>query len=104
MTSTDDQTKEEFGRQARAAQRRLSAEIDRVEDGDIAVLIFDEGETTVDVPLALLPEGADAGDSVRVTFTLDREARRGAEDRVAALQKKLEQRGGGSAGQKDFKV
>ena len=97
MTSADDNAK-------KGKQRSLSAEIDRVEDGGVAVLIFDEGRTAVDIPVALLPEGADAGDHVRVTFTLDHDSRAKAGDRIAALQRKLEQRRGESAEQKDFKV
>jgi len=73
--------------------------IDRVEDGGMAVvLVGDDEETSMDVPLALLPEGAGDGDHLTITFTLNKESRAEAEERVKALQERLSKRG--DAGEK----
>jgi hypothetical protein len=86
------------------ASKRTRGVIDRIEDGGKAVVLVgeDEGES-LDVPASLLPEGAGEGDHLSITVALDRESRASAEDRVKALQEKLEQRGGAS-GQKNFKL
>ncbi|HYP54024.1 MAG TPA: DUF3006 domain-containing protein [Pyrinomonadaceae bacterium] len=83
--------------------KRTRAVVDRIEDGGTAVLLVgeDEGEQ-VELPASLLPEGTGGGDHLNITVSLDRDARAGAEDRVKALQEKLERRGDG--GQKNFKL
>lgn len=83
--------------------RRTRAVIDRIEDGGTAVLLVGENEQKVELPASLLPEGADAGDHLSIDITLDAASRKEAEDRVKALQEKLEKRGGGE-GQKSFKL
>ncbi|HYO64370.1 MAG TPA: DUF3006 domain-containing protein [Pyrinomonadaceae bacterium] len=106
------------GRSARGASE-VRAVLDRVEDGDIAVLILeDEDETQLDLPLASLPEGATDGDHFRLTFddgggdpdrrrllsvARDDEARANAERRVRALQQSLEQKSN-TQGKKNFKL
>ena len=76
-----------------AQSARFRAVIDRIEDGDWAVLMLgDDGKTEVDFPRALLPEGASDGDHLRLTVTLDKESRQEAERRIKALQEELEQR------------
>ena len=83
--------------------RRTRAVIDRIEDGGTAVLLVGEDEELkVELPASLLPEGAESGSHLSVTFALDEAARAEAEERVKALQEKLEKRGGG--GQKNFKL
>jgi hypothetical protein len=86
-----------------AASRRTRAVVDRIEDGGAAVLFVggDEG-AQVELPASLLPEGAGSGSHLLVTVVLDEDARRAAEERVRALQEKLEKRGGG--GRKNFKL
>lgn len=97
MADRDDQSKG-------AASRQLHAEIDRIEDGKMAVLLIDdEGKTQLDVPLALLPEGAGDGDHLRITVSIDRESRAASSERVKKLQDKLAQTGGAEE-QKDFKL
>ncbi len=87
-----------------AASRQLHAEIDRIEDDKIAVLLIDdEGKTQLDVPLALLPDGASNGDHLRITISIDRQSRAASADRVKRLQDKLAQTGGAEE-QKDFKL
>jgi hypothetical protein len=87
-----------------AASRQLHAEIDRIEDDKMAVLLIgDRGKTELDVPLSLLPEGASDGDHLRITISLDRESRGAAAERVKRLQDKLAQAGGAEE-QKDFKL
>lgn len=87
-----------------AASRQLHAEIDRIEDDKMAVLLIDdEGKTQLDVPLALLPEGASDGDHLRITILIDRQSRAASADRVKKLQDKLAQAGGAEE-QKDFKL
>jgi hypothetical protein len=87
-----------------AASRQLHAEIDRIEDNKMAVLLMgDDGKTQLDVPLALLPEGATGGDHLRITISIDKESRADAADRVKKLQDKLAQ-AGGAEDQKNFKL
>jgi hypothetical protein len=91
-------------RQKRAASKQIRAEIDRIEDNKIAVLLTgDDGKTQVDVPLALLPEGASDGDHLRITISIDKESRVEAETQVKKLQDKLAQAGGAES-RKDFKL
>jgi hypothetical protein len=75
--------------------KRTRAVVDRLEDGGTAVLLVgDEEETKVEVPASLLPEGAESGSHLVINVSLDEGARKAAEDRVKALQEKLEKRGG----------
>ena len=82
--------------------KRTRAVVDRVEDGGTAVVLFGEDEHKVELPAALLPEGADAGSHLVINVSLDEASRKEAEERVKALQEKLEKRGG--EGQKNFKL
>jgi hypothetical protein len=79
------------------------AVIDRIEDGRTAVVLAGEDEHKIELPASLLPAGADAGSHLLINVTLDEASRKAAEDRVKALQEKLEKRGGGE-GRKDFKL
>src|SRR5256885_8359338 len=96
----------------------VSAVIDRIEDGDVAVLsLDDEQQSQLDLPLARLPVGTSDGDHLRLTFTLDSRtqqrmlksivldlpARANAAERVHQLQEQLEQRSR-TQGKKDFKL
>jgi hypothetical protein len=95
--------------------REVSAVVDRVEDGGVAVVSLGDGKQTLDLPLARLPEGASDGDHLRLTFdgepserTLtravrDRKSRGDAEGRVRKLQERLAKLGG-AQGKKDFKL
>lgn len=89
----------------RAASKQIRAEIDRVEDGGLAVvlLIGDDGKTQVDIPVSLLPEGASDGDHLRITISIDKESSDASHSRVKSLQDKLAQ-AGGAEDQKDFKL
>ena len=82
--------------------KRTHAVVDRIEDGGTAVLLVGDEELKVELPASLLPEGAEGGSHLSVTVALDEAARGEAEDRVKALQEKLEKRGG--EGQKSFKL
>ena len=83
--------------------RHARAVVDRIEDNGTAVLLVGEDEHKVELPASLLPEGADAGSHLSITLALDEASRKEAEERVKALQEKLEKRGGGE-GQKSFKL
>ena len=84
--------------------KRTSAVVDRIEDGGTAVLhIGEDEETKVELPASLLPEGAEGGSHLVINVSLDEGLRKASEDRVKALQEKLEKRGGGE-GQKSFKL
>jgi Protein of unknown function (DUF3006) len=97
MADRDDQSK-------RAASRQIRAEIDRIEDNEMAVLLVnDDGKTQLDFPLALLPEGATDGDHLRITISIDKGSRDEATNRIKKLQDKLTQAGGAEE-QKDFKL
>jgi Protein of unknown function (DUF3006) len=83
--------------------KRTRAVIDRIEDGGTAVILVGEDEETkVELPAALLPEGAEGGSHLVISVSLDEASRKEAEERVKALQEKLEKRGG--EGQKSFKL
>lgn len=97
MAERDDQPK-------RATSRQVRAVVDRIEDNEMAVLLVGEdGKTQLDVPVALLPEGASDGDHLRLTFSLDKASSGEAAARVKKLQDKLTQAGGAEE-QKDFKL
>ena len=96
----------------------VNAVVDRIEDGDVAVLsLADEKRSHLDLPLVHLPAGITDGDHLRLTFTLDpntqqrtlksvavdRQARADAANRVRRLQEELEQRSD-TQGKKDFKL
>ncbi len=83
--------------------KRARAVVDRVEDGGVAVLLVGEEELKVELPASLLPEGAEGGSHLLLNVSLDEDSRRAAEDRVRALQEKLEGRAG-DGGRKDFKL
>ena len=84
--------------------KRTRAVVDRIEDGRLAVLhVGDDEETKVELPASLLPEGTESGSHLVINVSLDEGARKESEDRVKALQEKLEKRGGGE-GQKSFKL
>ncbi|MGI8565153.1 MAG: DUF3006 domain-containing protein [Pyrinomonadaceae bacterium] len=90
--------------QKRATSAKVRGVIDRVEDGGMAVvLVGDDEETSIDVPLALLPEGAGDGDHLTITFTLNKESRAEAEERVKALQERLSKRSN-TGEKKDIKL
>lgn len=85
--------------------KRTRAVVDRVEDGGTAVLLVGEDEETkLEVPASLLPEGAESGSHLVINVALDEGSRKAAEERVKALQEKLERRGGGGDGPKNFKL
>ena len=90
-------------KQPKRMTKQLRAEIDRIEDGGVAVLMVGDGKTQVDVPASLLPEGAAEGDHLRISITLDKESRDAASSRVKRLQDKLAARGGADD-EKDFKL
>lgn len=97
MAEKDEQSK-------RAASRQTRAAIDRIEDNEMAVLLVgDDQKTQLDVPVALLPEGAKGGDHLRITISLDKASSDETAARVKKLQDKLA-RAGGAEEQKDFKL
>ena len=74
--------------------KRTRAVVDRVEDGGTAVVHVGEDEgVAVDLPVSMLPEGAEGGSHLVITVKLDEGSRAAAEDRIRALQEKLEKRG-----------
>lgn len=74
--------------------KRTRAVVDRVEDGGWAVVLVGEGgDVSVDLPSELLPEGAEGGSHLVITVKLDEGSRASAEERIRALQEKLERRG-----------
>ena len=88
----------------RNKSERIHAVIDRIEDNEMAVVYLgDDEENQIDLPISFLPEGADAGDHLRITITLDEESRAQGEDRVRKLQEELKKRAA-PPGQKNFKL
>ncbi|HVG38123.1 MAG TPA: DUF3006 domain-containing protein [Pyrinomonadaceae bacterium] len=83
----------------------VRAVIDRIEDNGMAVLTIGDGKNTIDVPVSALPEGVSDGDHLRLKFSLDREAKSSAAERIAKLQQQMQERDGAhQTGQKDFKI
>ncbi|HEV2800943.1 MAG TPA: DUF3006 domain-containing protein [Pyrinomonadaceae bacterium] len=95
----------------------VRAVVDRIEDGDIAVLSL-EDDTQLDVPRTRLPSDANSdGDHLLLKFDLDAgsgertlktieaapQARAAAEDRIRKMQERLA-RLGGAPDRKDFKL
>lgn len=104
LTIDPDEVHEMSDERKREASKRTRGVIDRIEDDGMAVVLVGEEEgVSLDVPASLLPEGAEEGDHLSINIALDKESRRSAEDRVKALQEKLEKRGGSSE-QKNFKL
>ncbi len=97
----------------------VRAVIDRIEDGDIAVLsLEDEAKSQLDVPLEQLPEDANSdGDHLLLKFDVDPQsgertlksveaapqARAAASERIRKMQERLA-RLSGAADKKDFKL
>jgi hypothetical protein len=82
----------------------IRAVVDRIEDGGVAVLLVgDDEQTRIDVPVSLLPDGVRDGDHLKISITTDKRSRASAEERVRKLQEQLSQTGGADA-QKDFKL
>jgi hypothetical protein len=74
--------------------KRTRAVVDRIEDGGTAVVLVGEDESaSVDLPASMLPAGVEGGSHLVITVKLDESARAAAEDRIKALQEKLERRG-----------
>jgi hypothetical protein len=72
----------------------IHAVIDRIEDNELAVLLVgDDEQTQIDLPVSLLPDGASDGDHLRITITLDEHARESMQDRIRKLQEELLNRG-----------
>jgi hypothetical protein len=64
--------------------------IDRIEDNEMAVVLLgDEEDIQVDLPLSLLPAEATGGDHLRITIELDHESRDTMADKIRAMQEKL---------------
>ena len=80
--------------EGRGKSKRTRAVVDRVEDGGTAVVFVGEGVgVAVDLPASMLPEGAEGGSHLVITVKLEEGSRRAAEDRIRALQERLEKRG-----------
>ncbi len=90
----------------RAAAVEIRAVVERIEDGDWAIIVTSEGkERQFDFPVALLPEAArEDGAHLRIKITVDEKARAAAEDRTRELLEKLNKGGGETKGKKDFKL
>lgn len=73
--------------------QKTRAVIDRIEDGGVAVVqLGDDEANLVNLPAALLPDGASDGDHLTITVKLERGERASAEERIKALQERLEKR------------
>lgn len=78
----------------REKTKRTRAVVDRIEDGATAVVFVGEDESdAVDLPLSMLPEGVEGGSHLVITVRLDEGSRASAEERIRALQERLERRG-----------
>ncbi len=65
----------------------MEAVIDRIE-GKIAVLEL-EGKIIIEIPKKFLPKGVKDGDVLKVTFDIDKNAKKRKISKVKELQKKL---------------
>ncbi|HEV2881866.1 MAG TPA: DUF3006 domain-containing protein [Pyrinomonadaceae bacterium] len=111
--------RKENPREKPSSGEEVRAVVDRIEDGDIAVLsLEDEARSQLDVPREQLPQGANSdGDHLLLKFDVDAEsgkrtlksveaaphARASAEDRIKKMQERLA-RMSGAPDKKDFKL
>jgi hypothetical protein len=91
-------------KQKHEASKRTRGVIDRIEDDGTAVVYVGEDESvSLDVPAFMLPKGARGGGHLIINIALDAASRESAEERVKAMQEKLE-KSGGAEEQKNFKL
>jgi hypothetical protein len=87
-----------------ARTETIHAVIDRLEDNDMAVILFGEDEKwQLDLPKKFLPEGAGEGDHLTFTIKLDRESRAAAEEKTRKLIEEIEKQKAPPE-QKNFKL
>ncbi len=92
MTDTADKKNDSTNdTNSRTSSVTLRAVVDRIEDGDIAVVMIESEnkQTQIDVPRHLLPADVDAGAHLRITIKADKESRATAAVRIKDLQAKL---------------
>ena len=63
--------------------------IDRIEEGIAVLLVRDEEEININLPLILLPSGSKEGDILDIAITRDVQETEAAKERVSALLEKL---------------
>jgi hypothetical protein len=73
-------------------ERRLTATIDRIEEG-LAVLLCGDEPVRFTLPLSLLPEGSREGDVIDMAFSRNVEETEDARRRVAERIERLRRRG-----------
>ncbi len=66
----------------------MKAVIDRIVDG-VAVMLLGEDEHKVEIPVALLPEGAREGSWLKVSLELDQEGEMQQREKISNLLEKL---------------
>ncbi|CAN5839014.1 hypothetical protein BH23ACT5_BH23ACT5_21170 [soil metagenome] len=71
----------------------LKAVVDRME-GDLAVLLVNDSEAELHVPMHYLPPGTKAGAWLRISFRADPAGEAETRERVDTKMDKLRQRGG----------
>ncbi len=104
MAKNSDDANSSSRRKQTPRDHAIHAVIDRIEDNGMAVVFFgDDEKQQIDLPVAYLPNGASDGDHLRISITLDKQARAAAEDNVKKLQDELTARSG-TQNQKDFKL
>ncbi|MER3426768.1 MAG: DUF3006 domain-containing protein [Pyrinomonas sp.] len=82
----------------------IHAVVDRIEDGDWAVLLLGDDERgRADFPRAYLPAGSGEGTHLRIRIEIDEESQQRAEEETRRLLERLQQRSR-SKGKKDFKL
>jgi hypothetical protein len=68
----------------------IHAVIDRIEDNDMAVILLGDDENyQIDLPVSFLPTSATDGDHLRITIKLDDESRDSTQDKIRKLQEEL---------------
>ena len=92
--------------EGRGGSIEFHAVVDRIEDGDWAVVYAgDEEDMQFDLPVALLPRAArEGGAHLRVRITIDEESRAAAEERTRAQLERLMKKSSAARGKKDFKL
>ncbi len=103
-SGSDDANSSGSGRKQTSRAHGIHAVIDRIEDGDIAVVLLgDDNKQQIDLPVAFLPNGASDGDHLRISITLDKQTRAAAEENVKKMQDELTARSS-TQDQKNFKL
>ena len=74
---------------AEAKPKTLVANVDRIEEKIAVIILGDDDEVKLDLPLKYLPKGIKEGDHLRIGIEIAPEETEGARKRIKKLQQEL---------------